>query len=736
MPDLSNLVPLIQNLGLMAVLALAYSALARRFDEQRSILLSAVYGAVFGAAGSLAMLIPVELSEGIIFDVRAVPLILAAPFGGPWAALAAAVVVGGTRLAIGGAGAAPALLAAALMAGLSIGLWYVRQRVENFGPRYFALAGALGILPVAAALATLGFATMTAILAKIGLPLFVSVTLGCYIVGWLLLNEDRRREIERKLQRARKHAEAANRAKTQFLSQISHELRTPMAAVMGSLDLLSLERLGSRQQEVLEATRRSSQHMLALLDDLLDLSKIEADRIEIVPENLDLQALLDDLAALYAPSLQSKNVDLNVHMAAEVPAHLSIDGHRLRQILSNLLSNAAKFTSEGYVKLEVTVGEDEAGAKRLRFAVSDTGIGIDPARQDAVFEIFEQADSGTARLYGGTGLGLPICRKLARMMDGEVTLNSAPGFGSCFTLDVPLVAEEAGVQLEAKTGVRNLTSERPLAGRRILLVEDVEANRAIIGRMLERLGAKVVAVEDGARAVREASEGYDLILMDMHMPVMDGAEATRRIRGLEAPACDTRIVALTADASRERRRSYHVAGIDGFLTKPVDWDRLVSMVQMLEEASGAKRSQVGALAAAAAEAQDAEDDGTPVLSSASLESLSLALGYDETLALLRRFHPSALRCYGEIEIAANAEPSPDFPSIAVGAHSLKGAASNFGFERVRRIAAQLEDGCPVEALPGLVAELSIEIERARVAVAGYAGETSPAAPTQGRRASA
>ena len=232
--------------------------------------------------------------------------------------------------------------------------------------------------------------------------------------------------------------------------------------------------------------------------------------------------------------------------------------------------------------------------------------------------------------------------------------------------------------------------------------------------------ARSAAVDDGARAVREAENRYDLILMDMHMPVMDGAEATKRIRALPPPVCDTRIIALTADASRERRRSYHSAGIDGFLTKPVDWDRLISMVAMMDEPLNAETPPGNGKSAT--KPTEPENGDLPVLSPDVLSSLSGALGQEETLALLGRFRPSAIHCFEEIGAAAKLDAGPNLSRIVAAAHSLNGAAGNFGFLRIQRIAGRIEDGCSIEALPALIEELSAELGKIDPAIRGYAEE--------------
>ncbi len=743
---LDRLLPLAESLGLMAGLVLLYGILDRRLEDRPRLQRGLAMGLLFGAAGSVAMLLPVELQPGVIFDVRSVPLILVAAFGGPWAAVVAAVSVLATRMWIGGAGVAPAFVSLIGLVLLSLALEAARRRRPDFGPRYFALAGALGIVPLVLALLVLGVETATAILAKIALPWSLTTIVGCYAVGMMLWNEDVRRQTEIGLEAARRDAERANRAKSEFLSQMSHELRTPMTAIMGSLDLLALDRLSSDQKQLLDSTRRSAHHMLQLLNDLLDLAKIEADRLTLDAQPISLRALLGDLESLYKGQAESKGLDLRIDAAADLPDRVLLDGVRLRQILINLIGNALKFTQVGFVQVAAAPASSQEGSRRLRITVRDTGIGIPEHRHDAIFGGFEQADARTARTYGGSGLGLTISRNLARMMGGDIQVDSQRGLGSCFTLELPLRAVDVRTTLPDRARTDDVLSATPLAGRRILLAEDVEANRAIISRMLTALGAEVDTAANGQEAVERATAGYDAILMDMHMPVMDGSDATRQIRRLDDPAKDTPIIALTADITPDRKRSYHSAGLDAFLTKPVDWSDLVAVVTALmrearmgdaaTEAEGA-RGEVppdadGAAALPSAKAAEAgpmawhgEVPDTPepheVLDSAMLADLERALGTDAVVDLLLLFPDTARNSLAELEAKAQDGPTGDLKHVQAVAHALKGAAANFGFHRLHTTVEQVQLARQRGDVQALLPRLRLEVDAACRAVEAYRG---------------
>jgi len=364
------------------------------------------------------------------------------------------------------------------------------------------------------------------------------------------------------LETAREKAEVASAAKSDFLAVVSHEIRTPMNAVISAANLLRRTDLDARQAEHVSMLTDAGDVLMGLLNDVLDFSKIEAGKMELELDDMDVRARLASLARLWEPRADAAGVRLVVQVTDAVPDCVRADPLRFQQILFNLISNAVKFTEQG----QVTVSADWDGA-RLSVAVTDTGCGIPAARLTHVFNSFEQADAGTTRRYGGTGLGLSISRKLAEIMDGTLTVQSREGEGSTFTLTLPL--EVSASRPAAAAVVAEDTGM--LQGRSILAADDHEVNRRILKLLLEPHGCRLTLVENGAEALEAAAtERFDAILMDMQMPVMDGLEATRRIRQSGQANADTPVVALTANALDVHRAAWEAAGVHAFLTKPID----------------------------------------------------------------------------------------------------------------------------------------------------------------------
>ncbi|PZR32363.1 PAS domain-containing hybrid sensor histidine kinase/response regulator [Caulobacter segnis] len=365
---------------------------------------------------------------------------------------------------------------------------------------------------------------------------------------------------------ARDAALAAADAKSQFLANMSHEIRTPMNGVLGVLHLLKKESLSADGRRLLNEALDCGEMLSQLLNDIIDVSKIEADKLELAPEPTEPAELLRGVAEMLRPQAEAKGLYLRVEAPQKGREDdlgwVNTDPLRLRQALFNLLGNAVKFTPKGGVVARLS-GRRADDRLRLRYEIEDTGVGIGPEAAASLFERFHQGDGSTTRRFGGSGLGLAICRRLAQMMGGDVGFSSTPGQGSTFWLEIDA---EAGAPPEETPE----DDEAPLfSGLRVLLVEDNATNRLIAGRMLEALGARVSLAEDGIEGVAMAREGFDLILMDIQMPGMDGVEATQRIRALPAPAGAAPILAMTANAMAHQQAGYVAAGMDGAVAKPL-----------------------------------------------------------------------------------------------------------------------------------------------------------------------
>lgn len=390
---------------------------------------------------------------------------------------------------------------------------------------------------------------------------------------WIVEDITERRRTEQALAKARDDAESANRAKSAFLATTSHEIRTPLNGLVGLARLARRPDLDDeRRHRYLEQIADSAETLSALISDVLDLSKIEAGKFEIETVDFDLHELLASLAQVYRALADTRGLGFELQLGRGVPDWVRGDPVRLRQVLANYLNNALKFTAHGAIVLRAV----PAPGDTLRFEVQDSGPGIAPEVQERLFHPFTQADQSTTRRFGGSGLGLSICRELAALMQGRVGVQSAPGEGSCFWAELPLPPGEAADEVSAFGA---LDREHPLAGRRVLMVEDNPVNMTIAVALLEQWGVEVAQADDGAAAIAAvetaaaAGRPFDAVLMDVHMPGMSGHEATRRLRATPAGA-RLPIIALTAAALTSERAEALEAGMSGFLTKPIDARRL------------------------------------------------------------------------------------------------------------------------------------------------------------------
>lgn len=381
---------------------------------------------------------------------------------------------------------------------------------------------------------------------------------------------------------AKVKAEAATQAKSEFLAIISHELRTPMTSILGISDLLLSSVLSDPQKKQVSQLRLSATDLLGLLNDILDFSKFEAGKFDLEIVNFDLKHIVNSVTDLIDPAADAKGVDVTSLFVPDTPdILLKGDGNRLRQIILNLTSNAIKFTEQGQVTIEVKTQALETDMMQVEILVRDTGIGITPEQQEALFTPFTQADNSTTRKYGGTGLGLSICKKLVEAMNGTISVNSAKGEGSAFTVHLELPKGDIDTALISSPKAKGLERTSKVTGLNILLAEDVAVNRMIVSTVLTKWGHHVEEAVNGLDAVERASGDnvFDLILMDMQMPEMDGCDAAIAIRGKECNNRNVPIIALTADIRADQNERYAEAGLKVFLSKPVDWDQLEKAIE-------------------------------------------------------------------------------------------------------------------------------------------------------------
>jgi len=396
----------------------------------------------------------------------------------------------------------------------------------------------------------------------------IAITLGLFITFFVTkrISISEKAFIEQQIL-----AEDANKAKTMFLATMSHEIRSPLSAIIGFSDLLQTEKMTQNKSvSCLESIQRNSKHLLQLINNILDITKIEADQLKIEKINVSPFSILDEFQSTIAMNAKDKGLGFKINYAFPLPQQIQTDPIRLKQILINLASNAIKFTSEGEISMYITYDHE---LKKMTFNVIDSGIGLTLKQQEKIFDSFTQADSSTTRQFGGSGLGLRICKQLVQKLGGDIVVESTPGRGSKFSFNIDtgtIINDNLVYSLEECTTHCNSTKFNPIKKimGKILLAEDTEDNQVLIEMYVTNTGASITIVDNGAEAVKIcATQQFDLILMDMQMPVMDGVEATKKIRLLNP---NIPIIVLTANALKSDFENCIDAGANEFLTKPID----------------------------------------------------------------------------------------------------------------------------------------------------------------------
>ena len=550
-------------------------------------------------------------------------------------------------------------------------------------------------------------------------------------IAGMIIDVSAQHEAMEQMAQARQLAEDAARTKADFLANMSHEIRTPMNAIIGMTHLVLQTELNDRQKDYLQKIHRSSKHLLGIINDVLDFSKMDADKLSLERITFDLHVLITDLTSVLEAKTAEKGLQLKVHIDESLPEQFKGDPLRLQQILLNFANNAVKFTHQGEIEIRVDGYKASAGKRGLQFSVRDTGIGLSPDQQQRLFRSFEQADGSTTRKYGGSGLGLAISRRLAEMMDGEVGVNSQEGKGSTFWFKVELepVPERASAgRMNTRDAVEHSRKKvavpgfaelkQRLQGAHILLVEDNPLNQEVAAELLKQVGIRVDVAANGAEALQQLEQrSYDLVLMDMQMPVMDGLTATRKIRR-QPQFADLPILAMTASALTSDRDACLEVGMNDFLAKPIEpkklWAELARWINMPASDEGGDEVM--------AAASEPVSQALPSIPGLDTET-GLKLALDDP-HLYRQLLQSFVRSHRDFkEQIDQATEEGDLERLVRLAHTLKGSAAQVGATELSNASRQYEqelheaktDALPIPALPeALQVELAQLLENLAV----------------------
>lgn len=499
---------------------------------------------------------------------------------------------------------------------------------------------------------------------------------------------------EKRLRRAHAQAEAANVAKGRFLAIMSHEIRTPLNAILGVFDLLKETRLNDGQQDLVDTGHSSGSQLLSIINDILDFSKMEAGKLELKRAAFDLHSLLNTAVEMLQTQAMMKGLALSLFMDHDFPRYAESDPGRLRQILINLVNNAIKFTPSGHIIVRASASRDVGDDFTLHCEVEDSGIGISPEFRDLLFDEFTMADGTHARTQQGSGLGLAICKQLVKLMGGDIGVRSDPGQGSVFTFDIPMrSADHAENELDpGHAPVRDL----PIQPVRILLAEDNAANQMIIRSILAHSGITLAAVSNGREAVAAVQESdFDLVLMDISMPVMDGIAATQAIRQLPPPVGRIPVVALTAHAMDSDKERFLQAGMDAHLSKPINRHAVFGCIrQYVSKSLGAPPQMQRDATLSPASPQDApvadDQNPTPLVDDAVLEQLTKDTSPAIVPDLLLHYVDDARRLLDNI---CQATACSDMEQLQFHSHTLGSSSAAHGNARLYEVARAVEGHC-------------------------------------------